>query len=152
MSVSMTQLPPLNDINILFVTDVHSWVFGHGYHEPLLNADYGDVLSFVTHLRRYCHDRSKELFFVMNGDFTDGTGLSSDPPVSLAPILSQMPFDAINIGNHELYDRNTIRYLLDRNTTSPNHFVAGWDGHYLTSNVLDSSTGEPLRDSGGDSQ
>lgn len=39
----------------------------------------------------------------MNGDFMDGTGISTIPPTELVPILQCMPFDAINAGNHELY-------------------------------------------------
>ena len=40
----------LQDVNILIVTDVHSWVAGRSEHDPYLDADYGDVLSFLAHL------------------------------------------------------------------------------------------------------
>lgn len=72
---------PLQDVNILVVTDVHSWVAGHGFHEPGLNADYGDVLSFYQRLKEE-HD----VLFVMNGDFMDGTGLSTIPPSVSLPM------------------------------------------------------------------
>jgi 2',3'-cyclic-nucleotide 2'-phosphodiesterase (5'-nucleotidase family) len=98
---------PLGDINVVVVTDVHSWVAGHARHEPTLDADYGDVLSFYLMLQALVEDDGqaapRDLFFVMNGDFVDGTGLSSVPPEFLTPILQRMPWDAVNMGNHELY-------------------------------------------------
>ena len=39
---------PFGDINLLVVSDVHSFVGGHP-HEPDRNADYGDSVSY-THL------------------------------------------------------------------------------------------------------
>jgi 2',3'-cyclic-nucleotide 2'-phosphodiesterase (5'-nucleotidase family) len=123
--MSFDQLP-WNDINLLVVTDVHSWIAGHGRHpSEHLNADYGDVLSFYQHLRDE-HD----LFFVMNGDFMDGTGLSTIPPQHLTPILQHMPWDAVNIGNHELYFNETVQHMIDSG------FIDHWEGHYLTSNTL----------------
>jgi 2',3'-cyclic-nucleotide 2'-phosphodiesterase (5'-nucleotidase family) len=127
---------PIQDVNILVLTDVHSWVAGHT-HEPGLDADYGHVLSFYEKLREACNLQEKDLFFVMNGDFIDGTGLSTYPPVHLTPILEQMPWDALNIGNHELYKNSTVHYI-----TRENGFVDHWDGGYLTSNTLLIETNE----------
>jgi 2',3'-cyclic-nucleotide 2'-phosphodiesterase (5'-nucleotidase family) len=126
----------LQDINILVVTDVHSWVGGHP-HDDTLNADYGSLLSFYQRLNSKALSENKDLFFVMNGDFMDGTGLTTDPPKYLIPILSMMPWDAINIGNHELYKNSTIEYI-----TQPGGFVDFWDGKYLTSNVFLTETNE----------
>ena len=43
---------PWNDVNILIVTDVHSWIAGHPHpdHEPLLDGNYGHVLSLHERL------------------------------------------------------------------------------------------------------
>jgi 5''-nucleotidase/2'',3''-cyclic phosphodiesterase and related esterases len=128
----------LQDINFLVVTDVHSWVAGHPHNESL-NADYGDVFSFYERLKNRSMEEEKDLFFVMNGDFMDGTGLSTYPPEYLTPILQQMPWDALNIGNHELYKNETIEYI-----TQPGGFVDFWDGRYLTSNVLLSQSNAPI--------
>lgn len=104
---------PLGDINVVIVTDVHSWVAGHSRHE-LLDATYGDVVSFYRRLHEQVRQRDRQqnskqaLFFVMNGDFVDGTGLSAIPPVHLTPILQRMPWDAVNMGNHELYYNGTL--------------------------------------------
>jgi len=129
--VSSTTELPINDINFVIVTDVHSWVAGHGFHEPSLNADYGDVLSFYEHLAVECNSQNKDLFFVMNGDFVDGTGLSQDPPSDLVKILEKMPWDAINVGNHELYMKSTVDFI-----SKSGGFIDFWDGRYVTSNVV----------------
>lgn len=118
---------PANDINLVVVTDVHSWVAGHKRHEPKWDADYGHVLSFYEQLKSAWSD--KNLFFVMNGDFMDGTGLSTYPPSHLTPILQKMPWDALNIGNHELYQNSTIEHITS-------NFTDFWGEKYITSNVL----------------
>ena len=133
------KLPPFGEINVMVLTDVHSWVSGHLPHEPRNDADYGDVLSFYEHLQAKSQSEEKDLFFVMNGDFIDGTGLSTNPPKYLTPILRQMPWDVVNIGNHELYKNSTIEFI-----TEPEGFVDFWDGRYLTSNVVLSEDGSPI--------
>jgi len=111
VSISITgdevQLP-FGDINVLAVTDVHAWVAGHAPHEPRYDADYGDILSFYERVKYASQSKGKDLFFVMNGDFVDGTGLSSIPPDKLTPILMKMPWSAVNIGNHELYHNGKL--------------------------------------------
>lgn len=128
---------PFGDVNVVVLTDVHSWVGGHGAHEPGLDANYGNILSFYERLKEL--EPNRDIFFVMNGDFMDGTGLSTDPPTHLTPILRFMPWDALNIGNHELYDNTNVEYI-----TQDGGFVDQWNGRYLTSNVLLSETSEPI--------
>ena len=41
-----------------------------------------------------------DVFFFDNGDVVDGTGL---PSASVFSLLSLMPYDALNCGNHELH-------------------------------------------------
>jgi len=125
----------LGEINVLVLTDVHSWVAGNP-HLPNNDADYGDVLSFYEHLLEICNKQGKDLFFVMNGDFMDGTGLSTNPPAYLTPILQRMPWDAINIGNHELYKNSTVEFI-----SQQDGFVDFWEGKYLTSNVIHKDAG-----------
>ncbi|KAG7358473.1 autophagocytosis associated protein, active-site domain containing protein [Nitzschia inconspicua] len=142
MRSSVTNLP-WNDVNILVVTDVHSWIAGHGEHpEEHLNAGYGDVLSFYQRLqsRKDQHNylRNSSLFFVMNGDFTDGTGLSTIPPQHLTPLLQEMPWDAVNVGNHELYFDATVQHLVESG------FVDHWNCSYLSSNTILAETQVPL--------
>jgi len=121
---------PLGDINVVAVTDVHSWVAGHSRHEPFLDADYGDVLSFYQELEEAANKVGKDVFFVMNGDMVDGTGLSTVPPEQLLPIIETMPFSAVNMGNHELYHNETVEYLRSSG------FIEHWNGNYLTTNTF----------------
>ena len=72
---------PFGDINVIILTDVHSFVGGHSsVHEPNLNADYGHVLSFFQHVQNEIGAVNGNVFLVNNGDFMDGTGLTTNPP------------------------------------------------------------------------
>ncbi len=85
--------------------------------------------------------QGKDLFFFDSGDIVEGTGLSDATAVHgerILPIVQRMPYDAITIGNHELYHSETVLALRDSG------FVAAWRGRYLTGNVLDASTGSVL--------
>ena len=129
---------PLGDMNLMVLTDVHSWIGGHQRHESNLNADYGDVLSLYQRLKDEIRRKYKRDFFmVMNGDFMDGTGLSTTPPEYLTPLLATMPFAIINLGNHELYHEETVEWIKSQ-------FIPHWRGHYLTSNTLWKPTKQPL--------
>ena len=135
---------PWGDINVMVVTDVHSWVNSHAPKEPYFDADYGAVLSLHHHLQQYAVDNNKPFLFVMNGDFLDGTGLTTYPPYPLISIIKRMPFDLVNIGNHELYTRHhsTILAMLngkDGDDGMIRHFP------YLTSNI-ELDNGEMLGD------
>jgi len=48
-----------------------------------------------------------------------------------------MPYDALNIGNHELYKSETIQAL-------SNEMIPHWNGSYLTTNVMVAASGKPL--------
>ena len=72
---------PLSDVNIVIVTDVHSWVGGHGtvdvpttvpgVNRTVAAANYGDVLSFVQRLKQYGEETGQDFWFVMNGDWIE---------------------------------------------------------------------------------
>jgi 2',3'-cyclic-nucleotide 2'-phosphodiesterase (5'-nucleotidase family) len=131
---------PFGDINVLVLTDVHSWIGGHGEKEPNLDADYGDVLSFYEHLKEYTIQNDKDLWFVVNGDWIDGTGLATNgDPSKLIPLLEKMPWDALNIGNHELYKKEVIEYM-----TRPGGFVEWWGDKYLSSNIVHTNSQQPI--------
>jgi 2',3'-cyclic-nucleotide 2'-phosphodiesterase (5'-nucleotidase family) len=128
---------PLQSINILVLTDVHSWVQGHGSHEPNLNADYGDVLSFYQRLHSQITSfaiqedgSTPDLYFVMNGDFVHGTILGDDPPRYLSGIVERMPYDVVTIGNHELLSLETVKLLREAGG-----LVDSWGESLVTSNV-----------------
>ena len=99
VSASLRTSLPWSEVNLLIVTDVHSWVAGHAHadHTPALDADYGAVLSLYERLASTAAKAGRDLFFVQNGDLNDGTGFSRVPPVALLPLLQKMPFDALTL-------------------------------------------------------
>jgi 2',3'-cyclic-nucleotide 2'-phosphodiesterase (5'-nucleotidase family) len=150
-----------NDINLLVVTDAHSWISSHIHpdHDPLLNAGYGDIASSVEHLKSLAKAQGRDVFFLNNGDHVEGSGLSDASVYTngvhgfdLFPLISMMPFDALNIGNHDLYDDATIDFMNNNNLSGPydangeqsSPFIEAWGGRYLTSNTLNATTLEPV--------
>ena len=57
-----------------------------------------------------------------------------------------LPYDALNCGNHELYQDATVSSLLAPLTSSQDghSFIDHWNGTYITSNVGLAATGGPL--------
>jgi len=138
----------LGDFNIVVTTDVHSWLDGHVHADQpygqlaRTDATFGDVVALLGHLRTAASARGRDVFFFDNGDVVDGTGLSSATPVAgsaVFPLLGAMPYDAMNLGNHELYNSQTVeRDLLGSG------FIAARNGSYLTSNVDLAATGQAV--------
>lgn len=136
------------DINLLIVTDAHSWISRHfhGDHRPPLDASFGDIASAVAHVKALAQAANKDVFFLNNGDHVEGSGLSDASVYTtgihgydLFPLISLMPFDALTIGNHDLYDDSTISYMKHESG-----FIDGWKGRYLTSNTFNATTNESI--------
>ena len=110
---------PFGEINVLVLTDVHSWVGSHARQEPQYNADFGHLLSFYEQLKSHCDKNEMDLWFVSNGDWAHGTGLAGPGDASeFLPILEKMPWDVVNCGNHELYESSKVKSM-----THPGGFV-----------------------------
>jgi len=142
-TVEITTLLPIQDVNILILTDVHSWVNGHSLREPALDIDYGDILSFYQQLKQQLSNEEKDLWLVMNGNFVHGSVLGQDPPIALAGILEQMPYDLVTLGNHELESSETIRFM-----KRPGGLFDWWGSKLIISNTPDSTkqrTGYPYK-------
>ena len=56
----------------------------------------------------------------------------------MSHIPHQIPFDALNCGNHELYDNATMERF------GSSGYIASWKGRYLTTNLLNATTNAPL--------
>ena len=131
-------------VNILQLTDVHSYISGHRHQEeePVpLDADFGTLVSFVHHMRREAAARGVPLWVVCSGDIVDGTGLSDITPVAgefLTPLLKQMDYDVLTLGNHELYVNTTVTNLRDSG------FIEHWQGGMLTGNVAWAADASPV--------
>ena len=138
-------LLPFNDANMMVLTDVHSWISGHAKHEAQLDADYGDVLSFYQQIEKHVarnqntQQQQQDLYLVNNGDMVHGSVLGVDPPVLLLPIIQKMPFDLINLGNHDIESSDTVQYL-----NQPGGFVDWFGPALVTSNILVNATGQPM--------
>ena len=98
----------LGEVNMLITTDLHSWIEGRS-HDAHLNASLAHVVSALDHLRTAAAAQNRDVFFFDNGDINDGTGLSATAPDHvdfLSPVMQTARYDALNIGNHELYQRD----------------------------------------------
>lgn len=132
------------DVTIFAVTDVHSWLAGgdkESNSSLTLDGNFGDLVSFVERARKAASNVGKDIFLVDNGDVIDGTGLSNiaaDHCKYVLPLLQQVPFDALNCGNHELYNKTTLTEF------KSSGFISSWNGSYLTSNIVNASSGKPV--------
>lgn len=131
------------DVNILVVTDTHSWLAAHMHNDqaPPANATIGNITNFVSTMKAQAKLEGRDVFFFDNGDVVDGTGLSNAAETNgqeLFPLLMEIPFDAMSIGNHELYDASTVKEMIS------SAYMSSRNGTYLASNVYLSETMQPL--------
>ena len=135
------------DVNLLAVTDVHSWLAGGDRESPpgeppvthQLDAGFGDLVSFRERARAAALAQGKDVFLFDNGDVIDGTGLSNTAPdhiSHLLPLLKDVQHDALTCGNHELYSASTVMAL--------NESGFARTGSYVTSNLHWTATGALL--------
>ncbi|KAK0497263.1 Metallo-dependent phosphatase-like protein [Armillaria luteobubalina] len=125
------------DINIIHTTDTHGWLLGHqktSFPEPNYSGNFGDFASFVSHMKEIAITKDVDLLLVDSGDLHDGTGLSDGyPPGGVdahesTQFLTELPYDVMAIGNHELY---VYANTLDMHQ----NFVPKLNGRYLSSNA-----------------
>ncbi|KAH8977055.1 Metallo-dependent phosphatase-like protein [Lactarius hatsudake] len=125
------------DVNIIHTTDSHGWLLGHqkpSFPEPNFSGDFGNFASFVAHMKKIADEKDVDLLLVDSGDLHDGTGLSDGfPPGGIDAhdsnqFFSQLPYDVLAIGNHELY---IYANALDMHQ----NFAPKFPGRYLSSNV-----------------
>ncbi|KAG1453948.1 hypothetical protein G6F56_007440 [Rhizopus delemar] len=104
----LAKLRPLvwGDVNFIHSTDTHGW------------------LEKAKKLK-------KDLFIVDTGDTHDGDGLSdvTDPRGDVSqPLITNIPYDLLTIGNHELYVNNIT-------VDTVKNFIPHWKDRYLAANV-----------------
>ncbi|RLV91463.1 40S ribosomal protein S4 [Spathaspora sp. JA1] len=94
-----------NDINFIHTTDTHGWYSGH-LNQKQYNANWGDFISFTTHLKSQAYLQGQDLLLIDSGDRHDGNGFSdiTNPNGKVStPIFMKQNYDLLTIGNHELY-------------------------------------------------
>lgn len=104
------------------------------------SADWGDYISFASHMRKHADERGLDLLLVDTGDRVDGNGLydASTPKGAYTyDIFKQQHIDIICTGNHELYQADAA--LREYTKTVPN-----FKGNYLASNldIIDPTSGK----------
>ncbi|KAI9814197.1 MAG: hypothetical protein M1827_003363 [Pycnora praestabilis] len=126
-------------LNVLHTTDTHGWLEGH-IKEQNYGADWGDFVSFSTHMKHMAGTLGVDLLLIDTGDLHDGAGLSdatSPNGVVSNPIFENVNYDLLTIGNHELY-------ISDIAYETFSNFSKFYGDKYLTSNVqiLNPATGQ----------
>lgn len=118
------------DINFIHTTDTHGWYSGH-LNQKQYNSNWGDFISFTTHLQGIANKSGQDLLLIDTGDRHDGNGLSdatSPNGEKSLPIFLKQDYDLITIGNHELYlwenSKQEYEYIVDR-----------YGPNYVSSNV-----------------
>ncbi|KAL2845929.1 Metallo-dependent phosphatase-like protein [Aspergillus pseudoustus] len=101
-----TEIPraplPWGKVNFLHTTDTHGWLDGHA-NVPSWGADWGDFVSFVTHMKDKALRKKVDLLLIDSGDFHDGGGLSdsTSPKGAVSDsIFETIDYDILTIGNH----------------------------------------------------
>lgn len=106
---------------------------------PQYSADWGDYISFASHMKDRADEYKVDLLLVDTGDRVDGNGLydGSDPKGKYTyDIFKHQDIDIICTGNHELYEAATANR--EWYQTVPNY-----KNNYLASNldIIDPKTG-----------
>ena len=131
ISAPLRELPWTSaGINFLHTTDTHGWHAGH-LQEASYSADWGDYISFASHLRKRAEDDGSDLLLVDTGDRVEGNGLydASEPKGRYTfDIYKQQRIDVITPGNHELYLANT-------STVEYEEVVPDFRDAYIASNL-----------------
>lgn len=128
-------------INILHTTDIHGWLGGH-MQEPQYSADWGDYISFTSHMRQKAEEKGVDLLVVDTGDRVEGNGLydASNPKGNYTyDIFSSQSIDLLCTGNHELYQEDTV--AREHNITVPR-----FKHSYIASNLdyIEPETGNQI--------
>lgn len=118
------------DLNFVHTTDTHGWYAGH-LNQKQYSADWGDFVSFTTHLREYADSLGSDLLLIDTGDKHDGNGLSDSTypnGINSTTVFNYQDYDLLTLGNHELYTEEATK--LEHDVTKQIY-----KEKYVTSNV-----------------
>ncbi|KAI0013814.1 Metallo-dependent phosphatase-like protein [Xylariaceae sp. FL0662B] len=128
-------------LNFIHTTDTHGWHAGH-LQEAQYSADWGDYISFTSHMRQKADEKGVDLLVIDTGDRIEGNGLydASDPKGNYTyDIISEQSIDIICTGNHELYNEDAV--AREHNVTVPR-----FKKSYVASNLdyIEPQTGDQI--------
>ncbi|KAI8966434.1 ser/Thr protein phosphatase family [Daldinia sp. FL1419] len=128
-------------INFIHTTDTHGWLGGH-LQEPQYSADWGDYISFTSHMKKKADEKGVDLLVIDSGDRIEGNGLydASNPKGKYSyDIFGEQTVDALCTGNHELYQEASV--AREHNTTVPK-----FKHSYIASNLdyIEPETGNQI--------
>ncbi|KAF3062253.1 hypothetical protein GL218_02884 [Daldinia childiae] len=128
-------------INFIHTTDIHGWLGGH-LQEPQYSADWGDYISFTSHMKKKADEKGVDLLVIDTGDRIEGNGLydASNPKGKYSyDIFGEQTVDALCTGNHELYHEDSV--AREHNTTVPK-----FKHSYIASNLdyIEPETGNQI--------
>lgn len=102
---------PLQDVNILILTNFHSWVGGHKLQRSDRNADYGDILSFYQRLKSLCAN-GRDLWFIMNGNFVHSSVIGGQNFLTASSgILEHIPYDLVSVECNVIFLKLSTHYF-----------------------------------------
>jgi hypothetical protein len=109
---------------------------------PQYSADYGDYISFASHMRAKADERGVDLLLIDTGDRIEGNGLydaSSPKGKYTTDIIREQSIDIICTGNHELYVASSVER--EHDVTVPN-----FKESYIASNLdyIEPQTGNQI--------
>ncbi|KAI1803731.1 ser/Thr protein phosphatase family [Daldinia bambusicola] len=128
-------------INFIHTTDIHGWLGGH-LQEPQYSADWGDYISFTTHMKEKADEKGVDLLVIDTGDRIEGNGLydASNPKGKYSyDVFGQQTVDVLCSGNHELYQEDSV--AREHNITVPR-----FKHSYIASNLdyIEPETGNQI--------
>ncbi|KAI2781295.1 ser/Thr protein phosphatase family [Daldinia loculata] len=128
-------------INFIHTTDIHGWLGGH-LQEPQYSADWGDYISFTSHMKKKADEKGVDLLVIDTGDRIEGNGLydASSPKGKYSyDIFGEQTVDVLCTGNHELYQEDSV--AREHNTTVPK-----FKHSYIASNLdyIEPETGNQI--------
>lgn len=127
-------------LEVISVSDTHGWIYGDRHNASL--GDYATLMSYIHHAKNNVSANPDGALLVADaGDLTEGTGLSDVskiPGEYIIQAAAEIPWDAITVGNHDLYHAATADFLHE----SVDFLFRG--GYVTTNTFVKAQTDTPL--------
>lgn len=129
----------IRTLHVLSVSDTHGWIYGHAHHHEIGN--YGLLTSYIEHVHDIAaKDPLTDVLAIDGGDIIEGTGLSDVTDIRgeiIYNIASQIPFDIMTIGNHDMDNADSASFLND-------HSDILFGDRFISTNTYRSNDSLPL--------